>query len=323
LRTLRLIRVSSVLIGLLAAVPACSQERAAPVRQVAVTFDDLPVISTVFHATSDHRRITEDLLAAIARQRIPAIGFVNENKLETNGVLDPTRVALLERWLDAGLELGNHTYSHPDLHRTPLAAYQADVLRGERVLRPLIARRGGRLRYFRHPFLHTGTSLEERRAFEGFLEEHGYRVAPVTFDDYDYLFASAYDRATARRDLAMRQRIAQSYLDYMLRVVAYYEQQSSGLFGRNVRHVLLLHANALNADHLDGLATRLRARGYAFVTLDQALEDPIYRSEDRYVGPAGITWLHRWALTRGVRGSFFAGEPEVPEWVQQEANRGS
>ena len=34
---------------------------------------------------------------------------------------------------------------------------------------------------------------------------------------------------------------------------------------------------------------------------------------------AGITWLHRWALTEGKRGTFFAGEPIVPDWIEKAA----
>lgn len=64
-----------------------------------------------------------------------------------------------------------------------------------------------------------------------------------------------------------------------------------------------------------------RRRGYAFVPLEQALRDPAYASEDTYTGPAGITWLHRWALTQGRRGAIFAGEPTVPEWVQTLSRR--
>lgn len=83
--------------------------------------------------------------------------------------------------------------------------------------------------------------------------------------------------------------------------------------------MLLLHANALNADHFDGLASMMRRRGYRFVSLERALEDPAYGSEDRYAGKGGITWLHRWALTRGVEPEFFDGEPRTPPFVLDEA----
>ena len=36
-----------------------------------------------------------------------------------------------------------------------------------------------------------------------------------------------------------------------------------------------------------------------------------------YVGGGGITWLHRWALTKRLPKTFFAGEPETPAWVAE------
>jgi hypothetical protein len=105
----------------------------------------------------------------------------------------------------------------------------------------------------------------------------------------------------------------------MMRMVEFYEGQSQGLFDREIPQVLLLHANALNADHLDKLVEALRLRGYRFVELDEALQDPAYSSEDTYTGPGGITWLHRWALTREVDPSLFRGEPTTAAWVQEVA----
>ena len=283
-------------------------------RRIALTFDDLPVVSRTRRDLAFQERVTADLLATLVRRRAPAIGFVNENKLEVDGVADPSRVALLRAWLAAGLELGNHTYSHPDLHHVSLDAFLDDVTRGERITRPLVDSAGGALQWFRHPFLHTGRSLETRRALEDFLAARAYAVAPVTIDNYDYLFAAAFDVASAR-DTALATRVADEYLVYMARVVEYYERHSVALVGREIPHVLLLHANALNAATLDRLLDALEQRGYAFVSLAAAVGDPVYRSPDGYVGPAGITWLHRWALTAGVRGSAFAGEPEVPAWI--------
>jgi peptidoglycan/xylan/chitin deacetylase (PgdA/CDA1 family) len=247
---------------------------------------------------------------------VPAIGFVIGAKTSSaDGGPDDARVALLERWLDAGLQLGNHSYSHPDLHRVPVEAYIRDVLRADSLLRHVQAQRGAVPRFFRHPFLHTGRDAATRRTVEDALAAHGYRIAPVTIDNYDYLFASAYDRARAGRDSLTMRRIEGEYLDYMQRVVAYYEAQSVALLGREMAQTLLLHANALNARTFDAFATWLAARGYGFVSLETALEDPAYGSPDEYYGPGGITWLHRWALTQGKRGAFFAGEPEVPDWI--------
>ena len=195
------------------------------------------------------------------------------------------------------------------------------MLAGEQVTRALASAAGRPFRFFRHPFLHTGRDLETKGRFEHFLAGHGYRVAPVTIDNYDYLFAAAYERSLARRDSALAGRVRAEYLRYMERIFAYYEQQSVALVGREIAQTLLLHANQLNGDAFGDLARMIRSRGYAFVPLERALDDAAYTSEDRYTGPAGITWLHRWALTAGKRGAVFAGEPEVPAFVTQAAQQ--
>ena len=46
------------------------------------------------------------------RNGMPAVGFVNESKLYREGQVD-ARIALLRAWRDGGVELGNHTLSHP------------------------------------------------------------------------------------------------------------------------------------------------------------------------------------------------------------------
>lgn len=280
-----------------------------PQREVCFTIDDLPWVSAVPLGIDEKERLTAKLLAALRVHRIPAIGFVIEGNLQRDGAVDPRQVGLLRRWRDAGLELGNHTFSHRDFHATPLATFQQEVVRGEPETTKLL---GERPRYFRHPMLHTGRSIEDKRGLETFLATRGYRVAPITIDNYDYIFARAYDRALVRE----RPRVLDAYIDYMSAIVEYYEQQSQLIVGRQVRQTLLLHASLLNADAMDRLARMFEKRGYAFITLDRALEDPAYTAEDTYTGPAGITWLHRWAMTQGKRG-IFAGEPTVPAWIEQ------
>ena len=278
-------------------------------RTVAFTFDDLPASRS--GSLEDMRAITTRLLATLRASRIPAIGFVNESKLERPGE-EAARTALLAEWLDAGHDLGNHTHQHLRLYDTPLAEFQADVLRGERVTRELMARRGRTLRYFRHPTLNTGPDSTIRARFESFLTRHGYTVAPVTIDNDEYLYALAYDRARARGDRGAQDRLGRDYVRYMAEVFDFYERLSRRLFGREITQVLLLHANALNADYLDELAAMTVARGYRAVSLDRALADEAYGTPDRYVGATGLSWLQRWAITRGEE----PGEqPGIPDWV--------
>ena len=128
-----------------------------PERRVAVTFDDL-VWAGPGDMASDASQQHAALIAALGLADVRGVAFVNERELEIDGVVDEARLAMLRDWLDAGWELGNHTWGHVDLHAVGLAAYSADILRGERVLKPLLATRGKVPRWFRHPYLRAGRS---------------------------------------------------------------------------------------------------------------------------------------------------------------------
>lgn len=284
-------------------------------RRVAVTFDDLPVAGSAGKDLQVRRNLTLNLLQSLVMRNIPAIGFVNEGKLYANNVPDDAQVDLLRLWLAAGFDLGNHSYSHPDLNTTPLEEFQSDVILGEKITKDLLAERNRRPEYFRHPFLHTGTEIGKKQAFESYLAEHGYRVAPVSIDNSEWIFARAYDLLIRAGDTTLAAQVGREYVEYMLKVFAFYEDQSDQLFARNIDHVLLVHANKMNSAWFGVLADRLFEQGYEFITLKEALKDPAYASPDTYVGPGGITWIHRWAMTRQVDPAMFRGEPETPPHI--------
>jgi peptidoglycan/xylan/chitin deacetylase (PgdA/CDA1 family) len=284
-----------------------------PNRTVAITIDDLPVVSTR-RDLSNRIAITQKLLSHIRKANIPAIGFVNENKLYDVDRRDERQIDLLRMWLNAGLELGNHTYSHRSLNTIALADYQADILKGESITSELLARKKKTLRYFRLPFLQSGRTLEIKAQFDAFLQKHDYTIAPITFDNADYIFSRAYDNAFDTHDKALMKKVGEAYVPYMEAKLGYWERQSMKLFGREMSQTLLIHANFINSDYLDDLAAMFRKRGYKFVTLEEALKDEAYRLPDTYVGPAGISWLHRWALDKGPE-YIVADEPKVPGFV--------
>jgi peptidoglycan/xylan/chitin deacetylase (PgdA/CDA1 family) len=307
---------ATLLLGGLA-VQAGTGTPAAAERRVAVTFDDLPGPpgGLVSNDVAALRENTRKLLATFAKLQLPVMGFVNEGKLFVDGEGPEDadeRIRVLRMWLEAGHELGNHTYSHHSLNRTSLVEFEKDVIRGEPVTRRLLGEKGMKLRYFRHPFLQVGLDLEKRRAFEAFLKERGYSVAPVTIDNDEYVYASIYAAALRRGDKPEAARIATDYRRYMDSVFSFVEDVSRRLTGREIPEVLLVHANTLNADHFGAVARSLKGRGYRFVTLDEALRDEAYALPDTYVGPWGISWLHHWEITAGRKRS---ASPDPPKWV--------
>ena len=308
-QTLFILAVSACL------VPGILKSHAAtpPDRQIAVTIDDLPAGNANFMSAADITQMTTELLAALRQEKIPAVGFVNEKKLYRPGEVDE-RIKALDLWLDAGLELGNHTFSHLSLNKVGLKAFEDDVIQGESVTRLLLTQHKMTLRYFRHPFLDTGRDLQTRREVEAFLSERGYRIAPVTLDAWDWMFGSIYEDAKKRGDTALQQEIVSSYLIHTDVVFTYYEQLSKQVMGYEPKQILLLHGNWLEADHIGELANLIRKRGYRFITLEDALSDQAYSLPDMYIGEEGTSWLDHWAITLGKP---LQGFPAVPASIQE------
>ena len=288
-----------------------AQSAKQPDRQVAVTIDDLPAGTADRRPAAEITAMTAKLLGTLRDQKVPVVGFVNEKKLYKPGEVDE-RIKALQLWLDYGFELGNHTFSHPSLNQVGLKAWEDDVIQGENVTRMLLAQRKMKLRYFRHPFLDTGRDLLTRREAEAFLVERGYRIAPITLDGWDWMFAGLYEDAKQRNDTASQQQIVKEYLAHHDAVFAYSEQLSAKIVGYEPKQILLLHASNLEADHIGELIDVLRKRGYRFITLEDALSDSAYSLPDTYIGEEGTGWLEHWAITQG---KIPQGAPVMPQWV--------
>jgi peptidoglycan/xylan/chitin deacetylase (PgdA/CDA1 family) len=296
----------------LTTIPA-GQQPGAPVRRMAVTIDDLPYVPRGASAyLPPARRGTEAILSTLKKHRVPAVGFVNEDKLEAPTAEErAARIALLEQWVAAGHVLGNHTYSHPDANRLTVEEYLEEIEKGEVVTKRLMEKRRPYTLYFRHPMTHAGDTAGKKAGIARGLAARGYTITPHTIENSDYL----YDVGYARADPALRAKLAESYLAHSLAATEFAEQKARELFSRDdVPQTLLIHTMAINADHLDALLDRLVARGYRFISLDEAMKDPAYATPDAYVGAHGPSWLFRWSLTIAP-GSNFSAEPAVPGWV--------
>jgi peptidoglycan/xylan/chitin deacetylase (PgdA/CDA1 family) len=277
-------------------------------REVAITIDDLPFVGVSGYDAV--RRETDRLLRPIREQRVPLTAFTI-----TGGHTDMTPeewTSILRMWTGAGAEIGNHTHSHRSLSRTPLADYTADILKADALLTKLT---GKKPRYFRSPMLHTGADAATKDGLERFLRENGYEQSPVTYDNSDWMFAWAYARALDTGDKAKARRARDEYLPYLDSVIAFFEQRSVEVVGREFPQVMLLHANRLNADMMPELLAMFRRRGYRFISLEEALRDEAYRMPNTYAGPGGFSWIHRWSMTKGMKSK---GEPDEPAWIRAE-----
>ena len=282
-----------------------------PRRTMAVTFDDLPYVNFgngVY--IKNARAATAKILSTLKKHKVPAVGFVNEDKLEHSR---EERIALLRQWVESGMILGNHTYSHPDFNSLTVEQFEEEITKGEVVTKQLMRARQPYQLYFRHPMTHTGDTNEKKDAIEKFLETRGYKVTPHTIENSDFIFNVPYAEAL-ENDEALAKRLRDEYLAYTIAATEFAEKISPEVFGHEIPQLLLLHANAITADCLDEMLKKLEARGYTFVTLDAVMADPAYQTKVTYVTKFGPTWLFRWMKSKGMDVDFGA-DADPPKWV--------
>jgi peptidoglycan/xylan/chitin deacetylase (PgdA/CDA1 family) len=255
--------------------------------------------------------VNQQLLAALRQHHVPVTGFVVQQSVEELGGAAATRI--LADWTSGAFDLGNHTYSHPDINGLTLAQIEAEINRGEASIVPLMKEAGKRARFFRFPMNHTGDTRERHDQVASFLAQRGYRVAPCTIDNSDYLFNQAYVRMLAAHDSAAV-RLRAEYLAYTSAEIDYYAALGRQVFGYEPPEVMLLHDNRLNADMINELLALFEQKHYRFVPLDSALSDSAYRTPDTYVTSYGPMWGYRWAQERGVKVDGRL-EPDPPDWI--------
>lgn len=281
-------------------------------RRVALTFDDLPMTGGETCDAELVREVTAKLTGLLEMRAIPAAGLASPGR-ECFDV--PLLRETLGRWAAVGAEIGNHTATHPDLNATAIPEYLANIDRAQRLIDEAVETDR---RWFRPPYLHSGDESGKKEALSRHLAANGYRVAPVTIDNQEWVYAAVYTHALSRGDEALAERVADAYVDHLIESMRFYEELSTAVFGREIPQILLLHANPLNADHLGAVLAMLENRGYRFVSLSEAVADSAYARPDTYVGPRGLSWIQRWALAEGVP---VPDEPREAQWVAEAYGR--
>jgi len=242
-----------------------------PKLELAVTFDDLPVSGPLPPGQS-RVGIAEQIVRTLKAAHVPpTYGFVNAVHVE----YDPGTVNVLGTWRASGNLLGNHTWSHVSLDKVSLPQFEGDLVDDEPILQLLMARQDWH--WLRYPYLAEGDTMAKRMGIRVFLAQHGYKIAGVTmnFDDYDW--NGPYARCVEKRDFKSVNWLEASYLRAADENIGYYRSMSKQLYGRDIRYVLLLHIGAFDAHMLPRLLRLYRERGFSFIPLEQAEQDPFYQ----------------------------------------------
>ncbi len=244
---------------------ACLTAAASHAQTLAITFDD------GFDAANGNAQAVDDnaaMLAALKRYRVRAMlfpaGFIAER---------PENMALVREWGKAGHAIGNHTYSHEALSKSDTGQYLADILQAHKLLHTL----PGWCPRLRFPFLDEGGGQAQHGQAIQWLAWHGYGVAPVTIALRDWEDAQRYQeilKTGSNEDAAAFRR---HYVERVGQQAQAQEAYWQGEIKRSPAHVLLLHANHLNAAALPDLLQWFDRHGWTFIDPLSAFADPIYQ----------------------------------------------
>jgi peptidoglycan-N-acetylglucosamine deacetylase len=267
--------------------------------RVAITLDDLGATPE----SSDpelSRQILRELKAADAAVAV----FVNCQALN-----DET----LRLWQRAGATVGNHTATHLSLDAAgPNDTWWQDVASCDARLKDVL---GAPVQYFRYPYLRYGKTKEARDIAAQKLASIDYRVAHVSAATSEWLLANYYDEARRTQDAALVRDLTVAYVEHMVDSLAAAHALAIQKTGRDVAQITLAHINRLAGDHLSKVLSAFRARGWHFISLQEALADPVYALPDSYAGGCGCSWLARIepALTREDGYVFGDHEDQIRE----------
>jgi len=271
--------------------------------EIAITVDDLPAHGDI-PSTMTRSEIAKNMIAAFKAKGVPPVyGFVNAGGLD--GSWDTADV--LKIWTDAGFLLGNHTYSHMDITPNSVQAFEEDIATDEGALEGFMGARDWH--WFRYPYLNEGDTLEKRHAVRKYLRERGYRVAQVTIDFQDYAWNDPYARCMNKHDSQAVEWLKSSYLNMATEYVSLGQKMAVMLFGRDIRHVLLLHIGAFDSVMLPSLLDSLQKQGFEFVSLQEAEDDPAYQTDPDAALSTGGTLLEQMVESKHLDYPPHAEEP--------------
>ena len=279
-------RKLSHLLALALALPLLGQK-------VALSLDDAPFLRPAprMAAAAQHQA----MLAALKDRRVQAILFANG----VNGGDTAEGKAILRAWGEAGHLVANHSYSHWDLNRdeVSLAAYEADVLKGEALIRDL----PGFTKRYRYPFLRAGNTVAKRDGFYAFLKARGDAIGHVSIDTADYLLDERLRQRLQKEPAADLAPYRDLYLKHLWACARFYDAWSREVFGREIPHVILMHSRLLNGLFLGDVIDFFRTKGWTWIGPGEAFKDPVYALMPRNL-PGGEALADAVSAERGQQG---------------------
>ncbi|WP_087725870.1 polysaccharide deacetylase family protein [Pandoraea sp. PE-S2T-3] len=276
--------------------------------EIALTVDDIPSHGPTTQAWG-RTLICHRVLEAFSLNSLPpVVGFANCKPAAKT----PEQNQILHAWVQAGNLLGNHTFRHSDIREVSTKEFIDDIARNSRYLKRFEAT--GSKRYFRFPFLLEGESEGKFDAVQAYLRQTEHIIAPVTVDFLDFLWNVPVAECADANNSSALSALRHLYVASAMQKILHARKTSIALYGRNIKHIMLVHAGIATAHFLGDVIKACADISVTFTSLDRALCDPVYHNTPVFHTDSGRTFLHQSAL---VAGMDMSDHPSVPRSLIQ------
>lgn len=244
--------------------------------QVSFTFDDGSTSDKFDYKLEDWNQM---ILDKLGEAKVKATLFSCGKTLQGK-----KGMYVFKSWNDAGHQIANHTYSHPNYSSEDVTIdqFKTEILKQDSIIAPYTHY----TKLFRFPYLREGNTPEKVSELRTFLKEKGYRNGYVTIDDSDwYIDKKLQDQMKLADEADIDFTAYRSfYVNHIFEVAQRAETLAYELTGRNIKHTLLLHHNLVSALFLDAIMGKFQQEGWVLVSSQDAFNDPIYYEVPDFAG---------------------------------------
>ncbi|MDH5676637.1 MAG: polysaccharide deacetylase family protein [Myxococcales bacterium] len=249
--------------------------------KIALTCDDAP-----WSASLGGNAFREGVMDGIRQQLLRCgvgrcVAFVNS---EVAMGQEPQ----LERWLEAGFELGNHTHDHRTASESRPEHFLDSVERCDRMLQSLGAFDDGRTRWFRFPKLDRGPDAQTRRLLKRGCEDLGYRIAHASTDFFDHHFEARYVSALEVGDEVLATHIARRYRRVATESLSATRIAMRAVHGVEFISVPYFHFGAVSLRTTGAIFDQLTKTDVAWCDLEEAMGHPVFTAFDANFDVGGV-----------------------------------
>jgi peptidoglycan/xylan/chitin deacetylase (PgdA/CDA1 family) len=264
--------------------------------KVAVTVDDLLLWDGMPWAPGyDADRVVKAMTSAFTKHGIKGVyGFSSSAPLLST----PSNSSVFDHWAAEGHYTSNHTHYHANLNWVSASNYIADIEQSEAIIDRWSS--SSPKKYFRYAMDNWGNTQFKFDNVKQYLSRNNYQSAPVGVWFYDTEFLVPHLRAITSGDSDALTWVRKSFIATALKQLRVHAAAARLLFGRDPIYIWLIHGTPLAADCIEQILDGFQAMGSEFVSLDEAMADPVNREPAPLITPRFLNQIMKWAEIQSV-----------------------